>query len=177
MKFTLELIGNKCNNEYPHLTITHNQKILYSDYVKEKTSLEFEIELHEHNIITLQGIKKSRGENNKFDTIVDSSGTIIEDKHLLINNICFDNIAMSDQWIQHLPFCTEDNETFTCDMGMWNNGYIEFNIGLPLLDWIIQEKFIKFDQTQPSANEYSGGARFDYKYVQEKINLINQLLQ
>lgn len=176
MKLTLDLAGTKCN-EYPHLTVLHNQKIVYSDFVVEQNVIELDLELAQDNLIILQGIGKSHGENNKWDTVVDSTGRIIEDKNLLINNICFDGIAMNQPWIRSLPFCHTNNSKSLCNSGMWDNGYIEFDIQLPLLNWIIQEKFIKFEQDQSkSAVARSGESKFDYNYIQEKLNLITRLL-
>lgn len=176
MKLKLDLVGNKCN-EYPHLTILYNQQIVYSDLVKEHAIIELNIDLVSVNTLVLKGIGKSQGQDGKWDTVLDSAGNIVEDKNLLINNIWFDDIAMDRRWIQSLPKYNTNDSMEICNMGMWENGHIEFNIQLPLLNWIIEEKFIKFEQNQnKSFAARSGESKFDYNYIQEKLNLITRLL-
>ena len=172
-KFKLELVGTKCN-EYPQLTILHNRQVIYSGLIIEHTILEFDITIDNHTVIMLQGIEKAQGENGKWDTQLDNDGHIVADKSLSINNIWFNNIGMGQEWIRSLTFINNINQEKFSGAGWWNNGSISFSPQLPLLDWIIQEKFIKFEHNQREL--YSGIAKFDYEYVQQKINLINQML-
>lgn len=176
MKFKLDLFGNKCN-DYPHLTILHNQKTVFTGRIMDHATVELDIDLQDSNTIRLEGIKKSTGENNKWNTTVGPDGTIIEDMYLLINNVWIDGIAMNLEWIRLLLIHTSNKPPSQCNAGIWENGYIEFNIQLPLLGWIIQEKFIKIENNaSASMDACSGESKFAYDYVQQKINLINQLL-
>jgi hypothetical protein len=176
MKFKIKLTGSKCN-EYPYLTILHNQQVLYSGSIINSTILEFDIELQETNLITFQGINKSQGENNKWDTQLNDSGQIIADKSLLINNIWFDNISMELEWIRSLTLVTKTGKEPFSANGWWDNGTINFSIQVPLLDWIIQEKFINVEQNVVAPHDArSGDQRFDYNYIREKIKLIRKIM-
>lgn len=175
-KFKLELVGTECNG-YPYLSIFHNQQSVYSDVVKGTTIIELELTLQTHNTIILKGIEKSTGQNGVWDTRLDANNNIVRDKSLLINNIWFDNIAMNQQWIQTLPMQAEHKTPFPCNSGMWENGQIEFDVELPLLNWIIYEKFIKFENEKRKVlSDRSGETRFDYEYIEDKISLIKKIL-
>jgi hypothetical protein len=176
MKFQLSLTGSKCN-EYPCLTVLHNQQVVYSGIIQENTTLEFDIDLQTNNLITLEGINKSQGENGKWDTQLNEEGQIIADKWLSINNIWIDNISMGPEWIKSLTLVngTEVQQFF--DRTWWNNGSVNFSIQLPLLDWIIDEKFIKAEQNIIAPHDARSGERkFDYAYIQEKINAVQKLI-
>jgi hypothetical protein len=48
---------------------------------------------------------------------------------------------------------------------------------MPLLDWIIQEKFIKVEQNVIVPHDARSGERkFDYAYIQEKIKDIQKII-
>jgi hypothetical protein len=62
-------------------------------------------------------------------------------------------------------------------MGMYANGSIQFKITLPVIDWIIEEKFIKQEKKLAfESHARSGQYKFEYEYVQEKIQAIRQIL-
>jgi hypothetical protein len=176
MKFKLNLTGSECN-EYPQLTILHNQCVVYSGPVVDSTSVEVELSLQESNLITLQGINKSQGENGKWDTRLDDAGNIIADKWLSINNIWIDDISMGPEWIKSLMLINHTGTHQFLDRTWWNNGSISFSIQMPLLDWIIHEKFIKVEQNIIAPHDArSGEVKFDYSYIQEKIKVIQKML-
>jgi hypothetical protein len=176
MKFKLNLTGSKCN-EYPRLTVRHNQQVVYSGLIEESTDVELDIELQERNQITLEGIDKSQGDNGKWDTQLDQDGQIIADKWLSINNIWIDNIGMGPEWVKSLTLVSGTGTQQFLDRTWWNNGSISFSIELPLLDWIIDEKFIKVEQnTVASHDARSGERKFDYVYIQEKIKAIQTII-
>jgi len=177
MKFKLSLTGSKCN-EYPRLTILHNQQIMYSGLIEESVEVELDIELQKDNLITLQGIDKSHGQNKKWDTQLNEDGQIIADKWLAINNIWIDDISMGQEWMQSLTLVYDNNtkEKFLNNT-FWNNGSVNFSIQTPILDWIIQEKFINLEENIITPHHArSGERRFDYMYIQEKIKAIQKII-
>ncbi len=176
MKLCFNLTGNHCN-EYPFLTIYYNKDNIYCDYICNQTVLEFEVDLSDIGIVTLSGIQKSNGLDGKWDTMLDNSGQIVKDKNLQINNISIDNIDMGKPWINCLPMHKEHNKTIPCQAGMWDNGSIQFAIKPPVLNWIIEEKFINPTvQHQHSDKDFSGQDKFDYEYIQRKIKSIKHLI-
>jgi hypothetical protein len=176
MKLKLDLFGSNCN-EYPILSVLHNENTVYSGHIVEKCVVEIDLELKEYNTITLAGINKSNGENQKWDTVVDNNYNIIQDKYLVVNDISIDDIFMGIEWVKALRFesvTDTDNNVFS---GWWQNGSVTFEIKLPLLDWIIQEKFIRAELIQNiNLNDRSGESRFDYKYIQNKIHAIKNII-
>jgi hypothetical protein len=176
MKFTLELFGSKCNT-YPTLDILLDQQSIFSGEIVEIARLELDLALTSGSVITIKGIDKKSGENGIWDTVVDSNGAILQDKYLLVKNVWFDNIPMGTEWIKGLTavYNTHSEKFNSC--GFWQNGYIEFMINLPLLDWIIEEKYIKKELAEDfSMNQRSGEKKFEYQYISEHIREIKKLL-
>ena len=176
MKFKLSLFGSRCN-EYPRLTVLHNRQVVYSELIVNSADVEIDLDMQEVNQITLQGIDKSQGVNGKWDTQLDKDGQIVADKCLTINNIWIDNISMGTEWIKSLTLVTGTDEHLFLDKTWWDNGSIDFSIQMPLLDWIIQEKFIKVEQNVIVPHDARSGERkFDYAYIQEKIKDIQKII-
>jgi hypothetical protein len=176
MKFTLDLFGSKCNN-YPIIDILQNQQSIFSGEIIESTKIELDLSVVAGDIITIQGINKQSGENGIWDTVVDDQGQVLQDKYLLVHNIWFDDIPMESEWLKNLTavYTTHSEKFNSC--GFWQNGFVEFSIHLPLLDWIIEEKYIKLEQAQDFlANQRSGENRFEYDFINERIHYIRKLL-
>jgi hypothetical protein len=176
MKLKLELFGSKCN-DYPSLSVLHNKLTVYSGNVVENFTVEIDLDPADSNLITLVGINKSDGKNGKWDTVVDADGNILQDKYLLVNDICLDDISMGREWIKKLHFESSNHNDNTVFTGWWQNGTVSFKIELPLLDWIIQEKFIRTESAESlNSSDRSGESRFGYEYIQTKINIIKNIL-
>jgi hypothetical protein len=176
MKLKLELFGSKCN-DYPSLSVLHNKLTVYSGNVVENFTVEIDLDPADSNLITLVGINKSDGKNGKWDTVVDADGNILQDKYLLVNDICLDDISMGREWIKKLHFESSDHNDNTVFTGWWQNGTVSFKIELPLFDWIIQQKFILAESAESlNSSDRSGESRFGYRYIQNKINIIKHIL-
>jgi hypothetical protein len=62
-------------------------------------------------------------------------------------------------------------------MGMYANGSIQFKITSPVIDWIIEEKFIKQEKKlEFESHARSGQYKFEYEYVTEKIQSIKKII-
>lgn len=171
-----DLVGLKCN-EYPHLTIAHNDRTLFSDFVRDHSVLCYQIDCDDINIITMSGIQKSQGQNNKWDTHVDSCGKVIQDKALLINSIKIDSVAMNAQWLKDIKIYQDNGDIVDCNQGMWNNGCLQFQFTKPILDWIIEENIIKYEtKSDPAEGTFTGRNRFDYDYIRKKIASIRSII-
>jgi hypothetical protein len=174
MKFKLEATGYKCNS-FPRLEILHNQTIVYAGLIEDTVVIELDLNIQDSDLITLRGIDKSAGENNVWDTRLDESNNIIEDKYLIIHNIWIDNNAMTAEWLKTLDIHFSDRvEKFT-NTGFYSNASIHFNISFPLLEWIIEEKFVKTAQAKNKSG-YSGADRFVYDTIKKKIDNIKKML-
>jgi hypothetical protein len=176
MQISFDLYGNCCN-EYPLITIKNNQEVLYHGYVQDRQVLIFDIDTLVDHTLTLTGLNKCNGTDGKWDTAIDDQGRIIKDKNLRINDIQIENISMGIEWIKNLPMHKQNNIIEPCLMGMYANGSIQFRITLPVIDWIIKEKFIKQEKKLAfESHARSGQRKFEYEYVQEKIQSIRQIL-
>jgi hypothetical protein len=83
---------------------------------------------------------------------------------------------MGHEWIRSLTLVNNNHEKFLTRT-WWNNGSISFSIQEPLLDWIIQEKFINSEEnTIAPRHARSGERRFDYMYIQGKIKAIRKII-
>ena len=136
-----------------------------------RSNVELPVSLDSDTIVQVKGIGKRNGEDGIWDTKLDDQGNIIADKYLTINNICISGISMGNPWIQSIN--SIENYTST---SIYNNGEFSFKINSPVLDWIIEEKFIKPQSVNNSLDFYNSSGKFDYTLIQEKINNIKRLL-
>ena len=175
MNFKFELYGSACNG-YPLLTVAHNNKVVYSDAIVENQTVELDLLPAQTNLISLSGIGKKNGENGLWDTVIDKHNQVVQDKYLVVKNILIDNIPMGHDWIKTLRFeSLHDNDSVF--LGWWQNDSVSFTVELPLLDWIIEQKFMNNHPTTGSdINARSGDARFDYDYIQDKIAAIKKII-
>lgn len=145
----------------PLIVIKINGKIIFNNKVNGDLTLSFPIELYNNTEIILMGIGKRNNED------------VANDKFLVINDVLIDQISMGVEWIKTVN-TIENYQTNT----IYNNGQICFTVTTPVLDWIITEKYIK-KELQTANNEtglYSGLGRFNYRYIQDKIEIIKKLL-
>jgi hypothetical protein len=127
-------------------------------------------------LITLSGIGKKTGEDGNWDTVIDENNKIVQDKYLVVKDILIDKISMGSDWIKTLQVepVQHKQPPFT---GWWQNGSVSFTLDLPVLDWIIQQKFINAQlPTMSDTNARSGDDRFDYDYIQRKIVAIKKII-
>lgn len=167
---TLTLYGNSCNTD-PVLQIYAGQDTIWNSAVSGDVELSVEIPVA--TIIRIVGIDK----NLHSDTHVDVSGKILNDKYLLIKDIKINNISMGIIWMQNLIAKYHNRKSKFLSLGFWENGEISFEIEEPLLDWIIYQKFIQFENNKlMDINDRSGQAKFNYASIQQKLTRIKDLI-
>jgi hypothetical protein len=172
-EFSIELIAVHCNT-WPQLQITCDQTILFDDEVQNYQKLTFTIPINDTRCnIKLIGIKKDN------DTKMDTDGRIVEDKSLRIHAILIDGINMGDEFIRHLKF--NDNhksESKFLSQTFYSNGHISIDIEQPILDWIIEKKFISLLPTYSTSTcKYETTfSKFEYASLNEKIAKIEKLI-
>lgn len=155
----------------PFLSIVVNHQTMFDGIIDGEVNVELPVSLDSDTIVQVKGIGKRNGEDGIWDTKLDDQGNIIADKYLTINNICISGISMGNPWIQSIN--SIENYTST---SIYNNGEFSFKINSPVLDWIIEEKFIKPQSVNNSLDFYNDSGKFDYTLIQEKINNIKRLL-
>jgi hypothetical protein len=172
-ELSIGLTAAHCNR-WPWLQITCDQSILYDNEIHGGQNLTLTIPF-ENNLcnIKLIGIKKYH------DTKIDSDGKIIEDKSLRIDNISINDINMGDEFIRHLNFKDEQgNEISFLNQTFYLNGSISIDINQPIIDWIIEKKFIVLLPTygNSTAKYETTFSKFEYKLLNEKIAKIEALI-
>lgn len=177
VKFGISATGHKCNT-FPELTILQNDKIVYSGFVENKSQILIDLDLANSDIITIKGIGKSFGQNNIWDTKIDEFNNIVEDKILVIHDISFDGISMGTEWLKNLDAVVDNQQVKFSNTSFYFNGHINLTVNLPLLDWIIDQKYIKPAKQLNTGKEKlgSGANKFIYTDVTKYITKIKALL-
>ena len=161
----LEFTATHCNS-WPSIQILGNQTIIWQGIVEQTQYLDFFLP-QKSTHIEIVGLGKSQGENNVWDTKVDDNGRIVEDKTLALKTVKINTIDMKQAWIDRLP---------GIKYGVWyENTTTEFTIKEPVIDWIIQTKFI--DRPQDKSIMYNNfDTKWNYSVLQDRIaSLKNKL--
>lgn len=168
---TLTLYGNPCNTD-PVLQVYAGENVILNSAVSGDVELAIEIPVA--TIIRIVGI----GKNLNSDTYVDEFGKILNDKYLLVKDLKIDNISMGITWMQSLIVKYHNRESEFLSLGFWENGEISFKIEEPLLNWIIYQKFIQFENNKSllDINDRSGQFKFNYTPIQQKLTRIKNLI-
>ena len=121
----------------------------------------------EHNVIELIGIDKQQGANNIWDTCVDDTGKITQDKTLVIQRVQLNGIDMGQQWIYRL-------QAPEFSYGVWyGNSTVSFEFTEPVMSWIIASKFADSDCADSiKYNNYN--SKFNYDILKQQIQSIRQ---
>jgi hypothetical protein len=162
----LEFASTWCNS-WPSLEILHNQRPIFSGIIKEKLLLDVALSPSAHNVIELTGIGKQQGANNVWDTRIDDTGRIIEDKTLAIQRVELNGIDMGQPWIHSLA-------APDFSYGVWyGNSTVRFEFTEPVMNWIIASKFVNNTNTDSiKYNNYN--SKFNYEVLKQRIQHIRQ---
>ena len=115
----------------------NGEKIIQKSYEQGEHEIivRFSYDYYNDNKIIL-GMKNK----NKYDTIVDTAGNILQDKNIKINNIEIDGIDMLDypDYFNNNAVCTRDNKRSETTAGFWHNGEMLLQFKAPF--WrVLQE--------------------------------------
>jgi len=170
----IDAFGNFCNSS-PVLNIRAGSKVLWSGEIFGYQQIRCKIPTHTH--IVVGGIGKVNGEQGVYDTYVDELGNIVNDKYLKILNVAINGIGMDQQWLNNLVLINEfDSRKFDCAT-FWHNGEVSFDVHEPVLDWIIEKKYIQFTQhLDARLDAKSGQDKFYYQPMIKQIQKIKSML-
>jgi hypothetical protein len=126
IKISLNLVGNK-GQDCPNIKIAINNQTKFDQPCIGNQQLKWDIPAEDHNTIVVTHYDK----NN--DTIVDSNGQIVSDRHCIltsieINNLTFDLNFFSEH---QLFFYTNSNEKIITNY-FGKDGYFIFEFPYPL---------------------------------------------
>ena len=116
-----------------------SQQLFNSDHVAESMDLEWPIvdDEAEHE---LRFVMKNKTIDH---TQVDAQGTITQDARLIVQNVCFDEIALGQLFIDHTEYTHDFNGTqpmttvkFYGEMGC--NGTVSLKFRTPIYLWLLE---------------------------------------
>jgi hypothetical protein len=125
-------------------------------------------------LIEISGIGKKFGQDGVWDTVLDLDRNILADKSVVFNNFKINDISMEEVWIRNLPIMIDHKVGLFNTKGFYTNGTIKIAVTNPVLNWIIQEKFIKNHVL--TSQTYSGRDKFDHQTISNKIAQIKKTL-
>lgn len=162
-----DFVATFCNS-WPRIEIIANKKTIWQGSIEESQCINLFIPESQVNI-EISGIGKCHGENQIWDTELDSQGKIVKDKTLTLSSVKINQIDMSQLWIDRLP---------NIHFGTWyDNKSTEFSIESPILDWIIKTKFFAVDSQDNKKMIYNDYAKkWNYSNLQQKIHDLKQRL-
>jgi hypothetical protein len=172
--FGITAFGNFCNSA-PNLRISAGPCVLWSGDISGHREIRCKIPTRE--LITISGIGKVNGEHGVYDTYVDEQGCIVNDKYLKILDVSIHGISMENQWLDNLDLISAAGMQKFKSNTFWCNGQLTFSVDEPVLDWIIEKKYLQFTQNgNLVADARSGQDKFNYRPMIEQIQKIKSLL-
>jgi hypothetical protein len=173
----LDLLPKFCNN-WPELSITVNNNILWQDYVKEPSRVTVAFTAEESNCVRISYLNKMNGPEI-WDTKIDDDGNIIEDQNCILTNVLINQARC--KWIP-----TESMWTYLDGSTKFNYGFMdlqgcmEFSFPRDVYQWIIEKR-----QSNGPANTKKSSLDYKSIYIPQNeniesraiINDINKLLE
>ena len=164
----LEFTATYCNS-WPQVEIYGNKVLIWQGNINQQQHIEFFFS-NPSVEVEIKGIGKSRGENQTWDTLLDDTGKIVQDKTLTLSRVKINSVDMTQNWIDRLP---------NIHYGTWYDNFdTNFCIETPVLDWIIRSKFFEANQDKSKKfifNNYN--KKWDYSMLQQKINDLRERLK
>lgn len=130
---TLELTPQFCN-AWPEIEISINGHVCWHEHVANKTHVDLEFELQDHNCIKISYLNKQAGPT-VWDTVVDQDGNIIQDQNCIITKIVIDN-ARCDWLLNSMIWNHVDGRTEHSHGFMSHRGYTEFEFPSDVYAWV-----------------------------------------
>lgn len=172
--FRIKTFGNFCNSA-PFLHVSAGSHTLWTGNISGHVEIHCRIPTCQP--ITVSGIGKLDGEHGVYDTYVDEEGSIINDKYLRILDISIHGVSMENQWLNNLDLVCETGSGKFAPNAFWSNGRLVFEVDEPVLDWIIDQKYLQFVQDFDIVlDAKSGHDRFYYGPMIKQIQKIRSML-
>ena len=162
----LDVTGNQ-GSSWPTLNIKINNILYFNGEIQGNQILSVVAPDSISYLIEISGIGKKFGQDGVWDTVLDLDRNILADKSVVFNNFKINDISMGEMWIRNLPIMIDNQLDVFNTKGFYANGTIEVAVTNPVLNWIIQEKFIKNHVL--TSQTYSGRDKFDHQSILNKI--------
>ena len=159
----LDLLPSFCNN-WPELSITVNDCVLWQDYVTEKCRVPITFESQELNCVRISYLNKRNGPDI-WDTKMDNNGNIVEDQNCVLKQVLI-NKARCD-WIIANTAWTYNNGSDKLNHGFMDlQGHMDLCFPKDVYHWIIEKR-----QNNTPANTTKSSLDYKSIYVPQHENV------
>jgi hypothetical protein len=157
MKLQLYFKNINCS---PECLVDINGQVCYTGTVTELITVEYN---------TKGPITLSIRFTNKspMDTVIDSNGTIVQDKNFELEKIVADGYEF-DELIWHSQYIADHGDTYASCLFFGPPGTFIIKFANPVLPWILETKHMKYNN-DPSWAE-------DYEYYKQACKILTQIL-
>jgi hypothetical protein len=185
VSFSIGLTGYYFNH-WPLFKVYHNNNLLFDGEIQDQQYLNFDLVADsDTNCVRLVHYGKQFGENGVWDGLPDGS----EQCYININDIKFDGISIGEHIMSQLVFTTSwsdlqkinhgkdfvDQYSSIKTNGMMNfNGEISLNFSLPIMNWLILNKYKVSVTDAAYFSNYS--LRWHYEKDLELLKQIKELM-
>jgi hypothetical protein len=185
INLAVDVTGNYFNH-WPLIKIYHNECLLFDGSIEDHQTLNFQLtSAVDNNNLKFIHYGKKFGEDGVWDSLPDAS----EQCFVNINDIKFENVSIGSHLMSQLKFTTAwsdiqktyhdqtfiDTYSVINSNGMMNfNGEISLSFEVPILNWLIYNKY-KVPETQAAYfSNYS--LRWHYEEDLQIIKEIKEIL-
>lgn len=169
MILEFDLQGTECNG-WPRLRIKHNDQTVWHDQIIGVQTVSLDLDINHSDRVTLLAMEK----NMLTDTVVDHQGNIVKDKSLQILDIRCAGVSMGAEWIRNRTFHGTDITEPFASQGFYSNGAIDFAVGLPVYQWIIEQKYCA--RLDPGLGLGSAGHPFDHDRLSAELSTLENMI-
>lgn len=174
----LRVQGTWCN-DWPLFRVTVNDHVCFDGPIQDHEILQFDVPTLEQNELTLTHYGKYFGENNRWDTRVESD-EIVQDRAVQLNALELDGVDIvkyhRGRWLQKTTAGQEIDSVY-----FGHNASCCINFSAPVYDWIITQlvknnTYRKYN-AQDLILETSHSDVFDYGNDSRLLDDLDRLLE
>lgn len=138
MQLHLRLQGSACNG-WPHVVIDANgHQLWHADVEDNPATVVVEFSSRPINIIQIRLDNKRNGPDS-WDTVLDASGSIIQDKYCIIESVMLDGIRCP--WlIEESTYCFDDGRREVLHGWLSQNGHYAWHVPQDIRSWVLENR-------------------------------------
>lgn len=174
LNIEITLSAEYCNS-WPKVQVSLNDIIYYDGDINDLQRVNIASDELDYNELKITHYSKAFGENNVWDTHIDSEGKPTADKAVTIVDISINEVSLQ-KYLRLIPYVTiEGNAVYDTRMGF--NGTWTLNFASPVYDWIITTFLAKPVDTSKFVTETSHNMVFNYELDIKEIADIEECLK
>lgn len=173
VNFKISLYGNYCNS-WPEISLSIGE--FYKVYIVEQTvEIDLTLDLAQPTVLTCGLVNKSFGNNNVWDTTVDSNGNITNDKYIKINDFRLNDVSILN-FLHKYVYQTNNESMYVYDNTLRFNGEWNIPLTVPVYNWIIMErKFLNYKDPDSADISYFSNYKNVHNDYDKQLVIIDKL--